>query len=97
MTTHDGGEHGHALITQLLAHGFARPIAWAAIACDGLPTAGSAEPITGPMRSEVNTTAPPGAFAGDLLPIHLLCVDVQGHVAYGVIEQSGTASVRLLP
>jgi hypothetical protein len=97
MTMHDFGEHGSALIHQLLAYGFARPIAWAAMTCDGLTTTGSSEPITGPVRSEVKTTAPPGAFACDLLPIHILFVEVQGHVAYGVIDQSGTASVRLLP
>jgi hypothetical protein len=97
MTTHDFGEHGRALITQLLAHGFERPIALAAIARDGLTTVGSSETSTGPVRSEVKTTAPPGAFARYLLPIHILCVDVQGHVAVGLIDQSGTASVHILP
>jgi hypothetical protein len=97
MTTHDFREYGSALINQLLAQGFARPIALVAIARDGLTTAGSSETITGTVRSEVKTTAPPGAFARYLLPIHVLFVDVQGHVAYGVIDQSGTASVRLLP
>jgi hypothetical protein len=39
----------------------------------------------------------PIAFARYLLPIHLLLVDPQGRVAYGVIDASGAASVRLLP
>jgi hypothetical protein len=97
MTTDEFGAHGSALINQLLAHGFARPIAFAAIASDGLTTAGSSETITGTVLSGVKTTAPPGAFARYLLPIHFLFVDVQGRVAYGVIDQSGTGSVRLLP
>jgi hypothetical protein len=97
MTTHEFGEHGSALINQLLAHGFARPIALAAIASDGLTTAGSSETITGTVRSEVKTTAPPGAFARYLLPLHFLFVDVQGRVAYGLIDPSGTAYMRLLP
>jgi hypothetical protein len=78
MTTHDFREYGSALINQLLAQGFARPIALVAIARDGLTTAGSSETITGTVRSEVKTTAPPGAFARYLLPIHVLFVDVQG-------------------
>jgi hypothetical protein len=97
MTTDDFSEHGSALINQLLAQGFERPIALVAIASDGLTIAGSSETITGTVLSGVKTTAPPGAFARYLLPIHFLFVDVQGHVAYGVIDQSGTASVRLLP
>ena len=96
MTTHDFDEYSSALIKQLLAHGFERPIALAAIASDGLTTAGSSETITGTVRSEVKTTAPPGAFARYLLPLHFLFVDVQGRVAYGVIDQSGTAAVRVL-
>jgi hypothetical protein len=96
MTTRDFGEHGSALINQLLAQGFMRPIALDAIASDGLTTAGSSETITGTVLSEVKTTAPPGAFARFLLPIHFLFADVQGHVAYGVIDHSGTASVRIL-
>ena len=97
MTTDEFGAHGRALIDQLLAQGFARPIALAAIASDGLTIAGSSETITGTVLSGVKTTAPPGAFARYLLPIHFLFVDVQGRVAYGVIDQSGTASVRILP
>ena len=96
MITHDFGEHGSALINQLLAQGFARPIVLAAIASNGLTTAGSSETITGTVRSEVKTSAPPEAFARYLLPIHVLFVDVQGRVAYGVIDQSGSASVRIL-
>ena len=49
------------------------------------------------MFSPVKTTAPPGAFAHYLLPIYILFVDVQGRVAYGVIDQSGETSIRLLP
>jgi hypothetical protein len=97
MTTHEFGEYGSALINQLLAEGFERPIALAAIASNGLTTAGSSETITGTVRSEVKTTTLPGAFAHYLLPIHFLFVDVQGRVAHGVIDQSGTASVRILP
>lgn len=97
MTTHDFGEHGSVLINQLLAQGFTRPITLAAIASNGLTTAGSSETITGTVLSEVKTTAPPGAFARYLLPIHVLFVDVQGRVAYGVIDESGVASIRLLP
>jgi hypothetical protein len=97
MTTHDFGEHGSALINQLLTQGFERPITFTAIASDGLTTAGSSETITGTVLSGEKTTAPPGAFARYLLPIHLLFVDVRGRVAYGVIDQSGVASVRLLP
>jgi hypothetical protein len=96
MTTDEFREHGMALINQLLAQGFARPIAFAAIASDGLTTAGSSETITGTVPSGEKTTAPPGAFARYLLPIHLLFVDAQGRVAHGVIGTSGTASVRIL-
>jgi hypothetical protein len=97
MTTHDFREYGTALINQLLAQGFERPITFTAIASDGLTTAGSSETITGTVLSGEKTTAPPGAFARYLLPIHFLFVDARGRVAYGVIDQSGTASVRLLP
>lgn len=97
MTTHDFGEHGSALINQLLTQGFERPITLAAIASNGLTTAGSSETITGTVLSEVKTSAPAGAFARYLLPIHVLFVDVRGRVAYGVIDQSGSASVRILP
>jgi hypothetical protein len=97
MTTPDFREHCMALIDQLLAHGFERPIAFAAIASDGLTTAGSSETITGTVLSQVKTTVPPDAFARYLLPIHLLLVDPQGRVAYGVIDSAGAASVRLLP
>jgi hypothetical protein len=97
MTTHDFGEHGSTLINQLLTQGFERPITFTAIASDGLTTAGSSETITGTVLSGEKTTAPPGAFARYLLPIHLLFVDVRGRVAYGVIDQLGLASVRLLP
>jgi hypothetical protein len=47
MMTHDFGEYGSVLIDQLLALGFERPIALAAIASNGLTTAGSSETITG--------------------------------------------------
>jgi hypothetical protein len=97
MTTHDFGEYGSALINDLLAQGFERPITLAAIAGNGLTTAGSSETITGTVLSEVKTSAPAGAFARYLLPIHVLFVDVRGRVAYGVIDQSGSASVRILP
>jgi hypothetical protein len=76
MTTDEFREHGMALINQLLAQGFARPIAFAAIASDGLTTAGSSETITGTVPSGEKTTAPPGAFARYLLPIHLLFMEV---------------------
>ena len=73
-----------------------RPIALAAIASNGLTTAGSSETISGTVRSEVKTTTPPEDFARYLLPIHILFVDVQGRAAHGVIDQSGSASVRIL-
>jgi hypothetical protein len=72
MTTDDFREYGTALINQLLAQGFERPITFTAIASDGLTTAGSSETITGTVLSGEKTTAPPGAFARYLLPIHLL-------------------------
>jgi hypothetical protein len=97
MTTNDFREHCIALINQLLAQGFERPIALAAIASDGLTTAGSSETITGTILSEVKTTAPPDSFARYLLPIHILFVDARGRVAHGVISHSGAASVRILP
>jgi hypothetical protein len=97
MTTNDFREHCIVLINQLLAQGFERPIALAAIASDGLTTAGSSETITGTVLSEVKTTAPPDSFARYLLPIHILFVDAQGRVAHGVISHSGAASVRILP
>jgi hypothetical protein len=97
MTTNDFREHCIALINQLLAQGFERPIALAAIASDGLTTAGSSETITGTVLSEVKTTAPPDSFARYLLPIHILFVDAQGRVAHGVISHSGASSVRILP
>jgi hypothetical protein len=96
MTTDDFREHCLVLMNQLLAQGFARPIAFAAIASDGLTTAGSSETVTGAVLSGVKTT-PPDAFARYVLPIHLLFVDAQGRVAHGVISDSGTASVRILP
>jgi hypothetical protein len=97
MTTDDFREHCMALINQLLAQGFERPITLAAIASDGLTTAGSSETITGTVLSGEKTTAPPGTFARYLLPIHLLFVDAKGRVAHGVIGPSGAASVRILP
>jgi hypothetical protein len=97
MTTHDVREHCIALMNQLLAQGFARPIALAAIASNGLTTAGSSETITGTVLSGVKTTAPPDAFARSLLPIHILFVDTQGHAAHGVIRGASTASVHILP
>ena len=97
MTTDDFREYGMALIDQLLTQGFARPITFAAIASDGLTTAGSSETISGTVLTGVKTTAPPGAFAHYLLPIHFLFVDVRGQVAHGVIGPSGTASVHILP
>ena len=97
MTPDEFREHGIALFNQLLAQGFERPIALAAIASDGLTTAGSSETITGTVRSEVKTAAPSDAFAYYLLPIHILFVDCQGRVAHGVISALGVASVRLLP
>jgi hypothetical protein len=97
MTTDDFREYGTALINQLLAQGFERPITFTAIASDGLTTAGSSETITGTVLSGEKTTAPPGAFARYLLPIHLLFVDAKGRVAHGVIGTSGTSSVHILP
>ena len=97
MTPHGFREPCIELINQLLAEGFERPIAWAAIASDGLTTAGSSETITGTVPSGVKTSAPPDAFARYLLPIHILFVDAQGRVAHGVIDPSGAASVRILP
>ena len=41
MTTDDFREYSTALINQLLAQGFERPITFTAIASDGLTTAGS--------------------------------------------------------
>jgi hypothetical protein len=96
MTTDDFREHCIALMNQLLAQGFVRPIAFAAIASDGLTTAGSSETVTGAVLSGVKTT-PSDAFARYVLPIQLLFVDAQGRVAHGVISDSGTASVRILP
>jgi hypothetical protein len=97
MTTDDFREYSTALINQLLAQGFERPITFTAIASDGLTTGGSSETITGTVLSGEKTTAPPGAFARYLLPIHLLFVDAKGRVAHGVIGTSGTSSVRILP
>jgi hypothetical protein len=95
MTTDEFRDHGIALMNQLLAQGFVRPIAFAAIASDGLTTAGSSETVTGAVLSGVKTT-PPDAFARYVLPIQLLFVDAQGRVAHGVISEAGTASVRIL-
>ncbi len=86
-----------ALMNQLLTQGFVRPITFAAIAGDGLTTAGSSETITGTVPLGVKTAAPPEAFAQYLLPIHFLFVDAQGRVAHGVIDSSGAASVHVLP
>jgi hypothetical protein len=97
MTTDEFREHCIALINQLLAQGFARPITFTAIARDGLTTAGSSETVTGTVLAGEKTTAPPDAFARYLRPIHLLFVDAQGRVAHGVISAAGTASVHLLP
>jgi hypothetical protein len=97
MTTDDFREYSTVLINQLLAQGFERPITFTAIASDGLTIAGSSETITGTVLSGEKTTAPPGAFARYLLPIHLLFVDAKGRVAHGVIGTSGMSSVRILP
>jgi hypothetical protein len=96
MTPNGFREDCMALIDQLLTQGFVRPITLAAIAGDGLTTAGSSETITGTVLSGVKTSVPPDAFARYLLPIHILFVDPQGRVAYGVIRDSGTASVHIL-
>jgi len=97
MTTPEFQAHCTALLNQLLAQGFVRPIALAAIASDGLTTAASSETITGTVLSGAKTTAPPETFARYLLPIHLLFVDPQGHAAHGVIRGPGMASVHPLP
>ncbi len=97
MTPREFRDHGIALINQLLAQGFVRPIAFAAIAGDGLTTAGSSETITGTVPLGVKTTTAPEAFAQYLLPIHVLFVDAQGRAAHGIIDASGAASVHLLP
>jgi hypothetical protein len=97
MTPDDFPEHGIALINQLLVQGFERPIALAALASNGLITAGSSETITGTVLSEAKTAGPSDAFAHYLLPIHILFVDCQRRVAHGVISALGVASVRILP
>jgi hypothetical protein len=97
MTTADFHEYGTAFVNQLLAQGFERPITFTAIASNGLTTAGSSETITGTVLSGEKTTAPPGAFARYLLPIHLLFVDAKARVAHGVIGTSGTSSVQSSP
>ncbi len=86
-----------ALLNQLLTQGFVRPVAFAAIASDGLTTSGSSETVTGTIPLGVKTTPPPGALALYLLPVHLLFVDPQGHVAYGLLGRSGADGLRILP
>lgn len=97
MTADDFRAQCIALINQLLAQGFTRPIAFAAIASDGLATIGSSETVTSAAPSGVKTDTTHGPFALYVLPLHLMFVDPQGRVAHGVIDASGAASVRILP
>jgi len=85
-----------ALLNQLLAHGFQRPIMFAAIAMDGLTTSGSSETITGTAPPLVKTDGRSGADAMYVLPVHVLCVDPSGKVAYGVIQGPGSVTWRSL-
>jgi hypothetical protein len=97
MTTDEFREQCIRLINQLLAQGFERPIALAAIASDGLTTAGSSETISETVLVGVKTSVPADTFGLYLLPMHILFVDTQGRVAHSVIGHSGTASVYIWP
>ena len=96
MTADDFRGRCIALINQLLTQGFVRPIAFAAIASDGLTTSGSSETVIGTIPLGVKTDPRQGPLSLYLLPVHLLLVDPQGHVAYGVMAHSGTDVLRIL-
>ena len=96
MTVDDFHAQCIDMINQLLTQGFQRPISLAAIASDGLAAIGSSETVTGAAPPGVKAATIPGAFALYLAPIHILFVDPQGRAAYGVIEGSGAASLRML-
>jgi hypothetical protein len=97
MTTDDFRARCAALIDRMLTQGFVRPIAFAAIASDGLATSGSSETVTGTIPLGVKADPARGPLALYLLPVHLLFVDPQGRVAYGVLGLSGADALRLLP
>ena len=96
MTADDFQARCTALLNQLLTQGFRRPIAFAAIGSDGLTTSGSSEAVTGVIPLPVKADAPPGALALYVLPVHLLFVDPQGRVAYGVLGLAGADGLRIL-
>jgi hypothetical protein len=96
MTADDFRARCTALLNQLLTQGFIRPIAFAAIGSDGLTTGGSSETVTGVIPLREKADAPPGALAMYLPPVHLLFVDPQGRVAYGVLGPSGADGLRIL-
>jgi hypothetical protein len=96
MTADDFRAQCIALINRLLVHGFARPIAFAAIDSTGLTTSGSSETVTGTLPVGRKTATPHGSFTLYLLPIHCLFVDPQGHAAHAVLDGSGSDALRLL-
>jgi hypothetical protein len=86
-----------ATMDHLLTQGFVRPIAFAALASDGLATLGSSETVTGPPAElGVKTHATHGAFPLYLLPLHVLFVDPQGRAAYTLTDGAGATSLRML-
>jgi hypothetical protein len=87
-----------ATINHLLTQGFVRPIAFAAIASDGLTTIGSSETVTETTAElGVKTDTTHGPLHLYLLPIHVLFIDPQGRAAYTQIDRSGSTSLRMLP
>jgi hypothetical protein len=97
MTAEDFREACIALLNQLLTQGFTRPIAFAAIASDGVTTRGSSETVTGTIPPLEKTRAASGPHVLYLLPIHLLLVAPSGQAAHGVIQGPEAVSCRVLP
>jgi hypothetical protein len=82
------------LVTQLSTQGFENPVSFAAIERTGRTSSGSSSPTQAGWIEPIPGQAD---VAPDRLPIHLMFVDAKSRVAHGVIEPSGSASVRLLP
>jgi hypothetical protein len=81
------------LVTQLSTLGFENPLSFAAIERTGRTSIGSSSPT---QQGWIEPIPDQADVAPDRLPIHLMFVDAKSRVAHGVIEPSGSASVRLL-
>ena len=92
MTNQELDEKVADLVTQLSTQGFENPIYFAAIERTGRTSIGSSSPT---QEGWIEPLPGHADVEPDRLPIHIMFVDAKSRVAHGVIEPSGSASVRL--